>query len=262
MAIDYLIQYPCVPRAELSDELILDLLKEQERAQMIIHAYRASGDPRPPSEMGFEFTRRGPEGEEGTQLIVVQDVLNRVEQLKPFEPHCAACPANRLGKPYGCVGFIEYPISEAAEVWLLNRLPSLSEPLLWLLLKQGVESFMYDGQTIAALRAASEAYFEARSAPKRRLAEFDIDGNQVFEMIFNVGAIQPNHAGVLLLFFHAIPRGIEADAIMRIGAADYRSFPFLMEPERTDDRTIDELKAFFNALYVAWALKVPLWVAP
>ncbi|MFQ3645704.1 MAG: hypothetical protein SNJ54_08635 [Anaerolineae bacterium] len=262
MAIDYLIQYPCTPRAELGDETILDLLKEQERAQMIIHAYRASGDNRPPSEMGFEFTRRTPEGEEGTQLIVVQDVLDRVEQLKALEHHCAQCPANRLGKPYGCAGFIEYPISAAGETWLLNRLPSLKEPLLWLLLKQGVDEFMYDGQDIAKLRAASDAYFEARPAPSRRLGEFDIDGNQAFEMIFNVGTIQPNHAGVLLLFFHAIPRDLEADAIIRIGEADYRAYPFLIEPERTDDATIDELKAFFNALYVAWALKVPLFVAP
>lgn len=262
MAIDYMIQYPCTPRAELGDEAILDLLKEQERAQIIINAYRASGDARPPSEMGFEFTRRGPDGEEGTQLIVVQDVLDRVEQLKAFAHHCAQCPANRLGKPYGCAGFIDYPVSAAGEMWLLRRLPSMAEPLLWLLLKQGVDHFAYDGQAIAALRAASDVYFEARSAPSRRLAEFDLNGDQVFEMIFNVGTIQPNHAGVLLLFFHAIPRELEADAIMRIGAADYRAYPFLLEPERTDDRTIDELKAFFNALYVAWALKVPLLVAP
>lgn len=262
MAIDYTIQYDCVPRRELGSDGILELLKEQERAQLIIRMYRDSADYRPPSEMGYEFTRTGPEGDEGTQLMVVQDVLDRVQQLDDLAHHCANCPANRLGKPYGCSGFIQYPLSAMGEAWLLNRLPGPENALLWLLLKQGIDNFMYDGQDMAVLRQLSDTYFEDRQTPARRLGEFDVNGNQVFEMTFTVGDITANHAGVLLLFYGAIRRDLEADAIMQIGQASYEDFPFLLEPERTDDRTVDELKSFLNALYVAWALKVSLHVVP
>jgi hypothetical protein len=263
MAIDFGIQYDCVPRRELGDEQILDLLKEQERAELIIQMFRQNNDPRPPSEMGFEFTRTTPEGEQETQLIVVQDALDRAEELKVRSHHCKACPANRIGKPFGCYGFIQYPLSGAAEAWLLEQLPGNREALLWLLLKQGIDNFMYDGQAIAVLRQKTETYFQDRKAAMRRLGEYDINANQVFEMIFGVGDISPNHAGILLLFFNVIERDIQADEVMSIGDADPVAFPYLMQVnERFDDQTIRELKGFFHALHTAWRLRVPLYISP
>lgn len=262
MAIDYAIQYDCVPRRDLGDEGILDLLKEQERAALIIQMYRQNGDNRPPSEMGYEFTRTLPDGTGETTTIVVQDVLDRVEQLTQLAPYCVGCPANRTGNPFGCTGFIQYPLSAQGEAWLLNQLPSPQNALLWLLLKQGIDNFSYDGQDIAVLRQANDVYFESRVAVNRRLGEFDINANQVFEMTFTVGDMTPNHAGVLLLFFNAIERTLEADAIMRIGQADPAQFPFRLAVERNDDATIDGLKDFLYALYLAWGLRVSLYVSP
>ena len=262
MAIDYSIQYDCVPRRELGDETILELLKDQERAQMIIGMFRQNGDPRPPSEMGYEFTRTTPEGDEETELIVVQDVLDRVEELTVRAHYCRNCPANRRAQPYGCTGFIQYPISGAGEAWMLNQLPSPQNALVWLLLKQGIDNFMYDGQDIAELRRKGDTYFEDRKSVIRKLGEFDVNSNQLFEMTFTLGDINPNHAGVLLLFFNAIERELEADGIMSVGQATYEQFPFQITSEYTDDKTISELKSFLNALYVAWALKVNLHVMP
>jgi hypothetical protein len=262
MAIDYAIQYDCVPRRELGDDTILELLKDQERAEMMIRMFRQNGDSRPPSEMGYEFTRTTPLGDEETELIVVQDVLDRVEELNVRAHHCRNCPANRRGQPYGCTGFIQYPLSGVGEAWLLNQLPNPQNALVWLLLKQGIDNFMYDGQDIADLRRKGDTYFEDRKSPVRKLGEFDVNSNQVFEMTFTVGDINPNHAGVLLLFFNAIDRDLEADAIMSIGQASYEQFPFQLNPEPNDDKTIMELKSFLNALYVAWALKVGLRVVP
>jgi hypothetical protein len=265
MAIDYIINYDCEPRRALGSEEILELLKERERADLIIRMYRDAGDMRPPSEMGFDFTRTTPEGEEETRLIIVQDLLDRTSALQKHAPSCANCPANRLRKPYGCAGFIEYPISGEGEAWLLNQLPTPDDALVWLLLKQGVDNFAYDGQDIAALRAQSTTYFQDRKAPSRRLGEFEFNGNQAFDMLFNVGDIAPNHAAMMLLFFGGIRRDLQADAIMRITPAPRNVavlMPFLHKPSPDDDRTIDQLKGFFNALYVAWALGVTLQVFP
>ena len=87
MAIDYVIDYGCEPKRKLTTEGIVERIKSRERAHTIIKIYRENGDARPPSEMGFEFTRSTPEGEEETELIVVQDILDQANELKPLEPH-------------------------------------------------------------------------------------------------------------------------------------------------------------------------------
>jgi len=264
MAIDYVIDYDCEPKRKLTTEDIVERIKGRERAAMITQLFREKGDDRPPSEMGFEFTRSTPEGQEETQLIVVQDLLDEADELKPLEQHCRGCPANRAGTPFGCMGFVQYPISGKAEAWLLNQLPSVQEPLVWLLLKQGVDNFQYDGQQVASLRQQSDSYFEDKQAATRFLGDFSINANQVLEMMFTVGDIIPNHAAVLLLFYNAIERSeLEANEIMKLAPATkekIEAYPFLHEVLPNDDITTTELKAFLQALWVAWALNVKLRV--
>lgn len=264
MAIDYIIDYDCIPKQTLGTTGIIERIKARERANTIIALFRENGDERPPSEMGFEFTRSTPEGQEEAQLVVVQDILDLAEALKPLEPHCRLCPANRTGTPFGCMGFVQYPISGKGEAWLLNQLPSVNEPLIWLLLKQGVESFKYDGQGMALLRQQSDSYFEDKQSAIRFLGEFTLNANQIFEMLFAVGDIIPNHGIIMLLFFNAIERSeLQADEIMALSPANeekVKQNPFLHQILQGDDLTIADLKEFFQAMYVAWALNVKLKV--
>ncbi len=267
MAIDHIIGYDCIPKQTFGTEGILERIKGRDRAQTIIRLFREAGDARPPSEMGFEYIRNTPEGEEIREVIIVQYLLDEAEALREVEHHCQGCPANRTGQPFGCMGFMQYPISAKGEAWLLNRLPVPDEPLVWLLLKQGISEFGYDGKDIQHLRETvdeegSRIYFEAETAGKRRLGEVQINGDQLFEMFLSVGNIIPNHAGILLLFLHAIGRDLEAKAIMNITSADADAdkHPFLLEPEAGDDRTIADLKDFLKALHIAWSLRVNLLV--
>lgn len=263
MAIDYSVLLPCVPRDRIGTDSILERLKGRERAQTIIQLFRRNGDQRPPSQMGFELTRSTPQGEEETRVIVVQAMLDEAIPLDEHAHHCADCPANLTGAPYGCYGRIEYPISSRAERWLLDRLPGIDQPLTWLLLRQGVQELGYDGESVRALRF-NPAYFEERRVMGRDMGEFVMTADQVFEMLFLLGSIRPAHAGVLLLFFDLIPRQIEADAIRDIlnGALDadaIRSqFPLQIPAGDEDDLTISQLKDFFRAMYTAWTLGVPL----
>lgn len=264
MAIDYSIDFRCEPKRVIGTRGIIDRIKMRERAKIVVQQYREQGDNRPLSEMGFEFSHSTPDGESELVTVIVQEAFDDGEELDKLGRHCHGCPANRTGQPFGCIGYISYPISAAGEAWLLNQLPVPDDALVWLLLKQGVENFMYDGQLIARLRSASDAYFEDQRAASRLLGEFDINANQVFEMFFNVGGeINPNHAGVLLLFFHAIPRDVEAGDIMHLTPAppdaDER-YPFILQPDRWDDPTTLEFKALLEALYLAWRLNVNLKV--
>lgn len=261
MAIDYTIDYSCVPKEQLGSQGIMMRLKGESRAHLIIQLFREKGDDRPPSKMGFEFTRRTPTGDEETRVIVVQDLLDEAADLQPLEGHCQGCPANHTNRRFGCMGFIQYPIARVAETWLLDRLPVPDELLSWMLLKNGIEEFQYDGSSIEPLRTAGNVYFESDEVATRKLGAYEVDANQVFEMIFSVGHINPNHAALLLIFLNAIDRDLEADAIMAIAPAPgdvHVRHPFLLNENHDDNPTIAELKTFFHALYTAWTLDVRL----
>ncbi|MFN8529317.1 MAG: hypothetical protein U0670_11955 [Anaerolineae bacterium] len=256
MAIDYVIDYACVPKQTLSTEEILDRIKFRERALAVIRTYRQAGDNRPPTEMGFEYTRSQPDGSTDTQLIVVQNALDNAEDLHKLEHHCVGCPANAAKAPFGCMNFIQYPISAEAERWLLDQLPAPEEPILWLLLRKSVEEMNYDGETVRPLRSNPD-YFEETRVMGRDMIEFTFSANQVFEMLFLLGHIQPPHAAMLLLFFKAVPRAIEANVVVQImnrmlsPSQIEQHFPFQLPIRDEDDKTIAEFKRFFYSCAVA-----------
>ena len=262
MAIDYVIDLDCIPKQTLGTMGILERLKGRDRAEAIIQLYRQNGDMRPPSEMGFEMVRTAADGSEETQIVVVQHLLDSAEELQPLEHYCDGCPANRTGDPFGCMGQISYPISPYAEAWLLNQLPDPpTAPLVWLLLRQGIRDFNYDGRTVRALREAGATHFSEQRTIRRELGEIYVDSDQVFEMTFLLGNIQPNHAGILLLFFGAIDRELNADDIMQIGELPLEAreaVDFLITISADDDESTGEMKQFLYALYLAWQLNVQL----
>jgi hypothetical protein len=262
MAIDYVVHLLCQPKETFGVDGLLDRLKAGARAREVIRLYRDNGDMRPPAEMGFEFARSLPDGEEEVVVVMVQDLLDQAAELEPLIPYCADCPANVLNRPFGCYGSINYPISSAAEKWLLDQLPSNREPILWLLLR---ESFKQnDGHPVEALRAGG-VYFEERAVRGREFGEYLASADQVFQMLFLYGHIQAIHAGMLLLFFNAVPReSVESLDVTRLidGTLPQHEkeerFPFVMQQQEGDDSSVSEFKTFFKALHRAWLLDVPL----
>lgn len=269
MAIDYMIDLACTPKAALTSEGISTRLKNKARVDEVTLFYAQNGEgTRPPDRMGFDFTRTTPQGEE-THTVVLQDILDEAAELDSYAHYCQGCPANVARRPFGCFGQIHYPISSEGEKWLLDQLPSIDQPLVWLLLKQGVLELGYDGESVAPLRS-NPIYFEERGLRGRDMIEFVINANQVFEMLFLAGTIQPAHAGIVLLFLNAIPRDLEAAEIvmvMKRTTSGGRSFtpaeieaeyPFQHEVHPQDEPTTAQFKTFLAALYRAWSLNVPM----
>lgn len=262
--IEYCIAQDCAAKDALGVSGILDRLKGKQRAQLLLDTYRQAGDGRPPTEIGFELTRSTPAGEAVTQVVVVQDLLDRAHDLEAHAPQCPACPAHVSGPAFGCFGQIPYPFTRAAEEWWLAQLPLPEEPLVWLMLKQLLRDFNYDGETARALREPTGVYFEADSAPHRQLGTLRVNGDQLFEMCFLLGPIQPAHAGVLLLFSGAIDRQQEANALLQLTgsepALDRAGFPFILRERETEPPAIRALIAFLRSLHRAWQLNLPLWL--
>jgi hypothetical protein len=263
MAIDHVIDLDCVPKRALSSSGLLGRIKARNRAEAVIQLYRDHNDHRPPSEMGFELVRRTSDGQEETQTIVIQDLLDNAAELAPLAQHCVGCPANRTGESFGCFGFIGYPVSRAAELWLLKQLPGPEEPLIFLLLRQTVTEYVFRNENVAQMRGTPGIIFESSERFARRFEDVQITTDQVFEMLFLNHVIEPAHAALLLLFFGAIPRDMDAETLMKLTQPDSsatveRNTPFLLQPEDSDDESITALKAFFMALHLTYRLNVSL----
>ncbi|MCB9452284.1 MAG: hypothetical protein H6672_12655 [Anaerolineaceae bacterium] len=258
MAVDYVIDYQCIPKQKLGVAGILERLKGRARAEAVIAAYREQGDTRPASQIGFEFTQSTPAGEQETKVLIAQDILDAAEELTPLEDHCYGCPANNTGQAFGCMAQVEYPLSKQGEDWLLKQLPPNREPLAWLLLRQAMTHVGKQEETLQALRATGRL-FEAETASERLFGEFKVTSDNLFEMLFLSGHLRPSYAAMLLVFLNAIPRDLEADEIMHLSDSPedaLERYPFLLKTEPDDDRTVVQLKRFLRSLWLAWGLNV------
>ncbi len=265
MAIDTIIDYSCDPKDALTTEGILKRLKDRHRALQIVQMYRDEGDERPLSEIGFEVTRRSADGTEETALVIASDLLAEAAVLDEWAGHCTYCPANLTDSPYGCVGYVNYPILRQSEIWWLEQLPTFAQPVLFLMLIRGVQEFGYTGQSARELRDRVGVYFENPDTLARRYAQIDVTADVLFEMTFQLGPIQPSHGVLLLLFYHAIPRdNLDPAEVMALTRQEIdpqnfaKQYPFLHQGEPDEDPSIKDLKRFMQALYVAYQLNVAL----
>lgn len=258
MAVDYIIEYQCIPKQKLGAQNILERLKARARAEAVIALYREQGDNRPASQIGFEFTQSTPNGESETRVYVAQDVLDAADELTPLEDYCYGCPANNTGLAFGCMAQIEYPLSVQGEEWLLNQLPDNREPVTWLLLQQMLKRLGKNDETFQAMRP-SGTLFEATTAPERLFGEFKVNGDQLFEMLFLQGHIRPSYAAMLLTFLGAIQRDLDPDELMHLSDSPddaLTRYPFLLKTAPKDDRTVIQIKRFLRAMWLTWGLNV------
>ncbi len=130
-----------------------------------------------------------------------------------------------------------------------------------MLLREGLRSMQSDGSRVNDLRREDQPFFEEHTVLARSLGELSVNSNQLFEMLFLVGHLNPSYAAPLLVFFKVIPRTMDADEMMALSQSPEDAaerYPFLLEAESDDDRSTRQIKRFLRALYLAWVLKVRL----
>ncbi|MBI5959203.1 MAG: hypothetical protein HY866_10740, partial [Chloroflexi bacterium] len=195
--------------------------------------------------------------------IVVQQLLDAAEELTPWRAYCADCPANLTGQHFGCVGTINYPISIRAERWLLDQLPDHEHPLVFMLLQRAIREMGYTGESAVVLRQQKSIFLQSESPLDCDLNGVLVNGNQVFEMLFMSGHVQPTHGALLLQFFGGISPDLDAGEMMQLADPPSAAWmdehiPFRLATSRADDASVAALKSFFKALYSAYRLGVPL----
>lgn len=277
MAVDWVLNLPCQPKETLGDgdflggtDALLACLKAGNRAANIADMARRTGDTPEGKAIVVRVVRADGDVEE--QEVTYDDLVAQARQLDPLAPACDGCPANVLGRPFGCIGVVNYPIPAAVEQWLAGRLQP-SSAVGGKLFLAAISDFGYTGQPIQQFRAGG--LFELGQPVKKKLkgglfSSQSVTTDQLFQAIFCVGEpLDPGHClgillwlGCLRLDGAVVESPEQALAVNRLGAAAERQ-------QRTDlitggdraEAAVVSFELLLQALYRSWVLDVPLWVS-
>jgi hypothetical protein len=261
MAIDYLLGVRCEPQKRLGADRLVNLNRTRILARSALAHMREDGDARPPDEIEIQLTMRTADGD-SARGVTLQDLLDEARPLEQVAEWCERCPAD-LPREFACHRRIRYPIPERVEAWLVARLPASLGCTAGALLVRGLGEFGWDGAPVAKLRAAGTTYFESRSPYGARWASeeggtIEVSSDQLFQMMFLVGNLQPTHCLMLSLFFGVIPHDTSLHDL-KDDAGRARVLATAHVPNETDP-DIEQLAAFLRALGTAARLDVPILV--
>jgi hypothetical protein len=260
MAIDYLLAMECEPQRALGAERLVALSRTRTQVRGVLEHLRADGDTRDPREITIQLTTHRHGAEDG-RGVTLADLMRETAALDDHAPECEHCPA-KLPRAFGCHERIRYPIPERSEAWLMARLPESLATTAGVFLVRALADFGWDGAPTAKLRAAGNTYFESKVAYGVRWQGDDglveLSSDQLFQMMFMVGPLEPTHCLMLALFTGVIPHDTSIydlkDAAGRERALANAHVASEPDPE------IEQLARFLRMLATAARLEVPIFV--
>ena len=264
MGIDYVLALPCQVKESLTEKGMVELIKNRNRAHAMIEKNHQSGEEKSPSEITFITRLLTPEGVVDKE-ICVQDLLDEVAQIEPLGHYCSQCPANMLRQPFGCYGYISYPLETASEQWLMTLLPADVNSIAGEFLQKAVKDFEYTGDAVSQMRKQGPTFFESRKSETRRwgniVSGWKIASDQLFEMMFCVGNIQPIHAALIACFCGIIPHDLDPSQCITI-MQNLEMLAEVAEPHGWEPieikSQIDEFKLFLLSLKTAASLNLEI----
>lgn len=261
MGVDYVVDLECAPKDALGVQGVVDLLKARSRAEYVRDVLRANGDTRPLAEMTFQTVVMRPEGPV-EESVSVQSLFDRAAALDPHAAACEGCPARCQTIPFGCVGYVSYPVRPSTEAWLLEQLPvDLGSPA-GTMLASAFHDFGWDGAFTQRLRGQGDTFFEQSAGIRRRWGPgFSVTSDQIWQVLFGLGHLAPAHAMMCALFFGVIPHHTSAEGLAQLSRDTARigGHALRYEVDHEDDQ-IAEVARFLRAMGLAAALGVSLLI--
>jgi hypothetical protein len=211
MGVDYVVDLACPVKQDLSTKGLIAHVKDRNIARTMLAHARGKGDSRDPARM--EEIGRARTTPEGTTIesVSLQALQESGDRLQPYEHQCATCPANVLRSPFGCYGYLPYPIPGAVEAWLMARLPENLDTPIGRLLRDAVVDLGYDGETTRDMRRAG-IFFQRSSAVTRSwpmgfLRRWTLTSDQILQMLIGLGDLEPSHCRMVFLFLGRTSHG-------------------------------------------------------
>ena len=277
MAIDYVVDYPCAVKEELTTDGLVSMMKERGRATTLLEMLQQDGMTRDEAlQKEITVQLMTTEGVVEQKKVLVQEMMARAEPLNSLSQHCSTCKAAR-GRTFGCCDVVNYPLSETGEQWLSSIInETLKKGLphsmaLEFIVKEKISGIPFaqmrrdKRKTFFSLAEAAEFTFAAGEC-----AECKFDMNQVMEVIFGPPVIERPHQISLLFLSPGLTIGDEkpadgsfqqACALSASSESEVQWWSFNLQRSSGDDNTIAGLKRFFHSLFCAFSLDVPLRVS-
>lgn len=213
MGIDFIQDRDCRVKRELGLEALVGLQKSQTHAALLLKQFEDRGeDPAGASIRRVVLYPSGPVEEE----VGLEELLKAGATLAPYAPLCEGCTANFREEPFGCCGYLNYPVSAAEEQWLMERLPARLDSNAGTYLRSVLREAGVDGSVVARMR--NSLFFERKEALVRTWdiagEAVEVSSDQILQFLFYAGAITPMHGVFLCLFLGFIPHDI-GDRTMR-----------------------------------------------
>jgi hypothetical protein len=260
MAIEYMIGRGCPPKEKLGVEKLAACIRAKGQGEQLLALARETGDQRSASEMTVQSVTVRPDGERASSEVSVQSMIDLGRQLEPLTRHCQGCPACSNPGPFGCYGVINYPIPRAAEKWLMALLPDDLGCTAGAFLTAAVEDFEYDGGPLLEMRQGGDRFFSTSEPVLCSWGdEFELTSDQLLQMVFFVGALQPSHAFMLSLFLGLIPHELDLEAL-RDEDARRQAIAAAKVPDGDGSAEVEALRSFLRGMALAARLDAPLLV--
>jgi hypothetical protein len=268
MAIDYVLDLHCQAKDRLGqDSRGTNRLVELNRTRIIARAAlqlaREQGDQRPPEDLAVQAAVVAipgvPELSSARPVTTIAALLAQSAELEPLAEHCHHCPAGDA-REFGCHRRIAYPIAEDAEAWLMSRLPPSLECTAGALLMRAIRELGWDGAPVARMRTAG--FFESRAPYGVRWRRDDqlleVSSDQIFQMMFLVGDLEPSHALMVALVLGVVPHDTELATLKDPLQRDALLTRAELAPQGSPE--VEQLAGFLRAARDAARLDVKLRV--
>ena len=266
MPIRYFIDLDCTPREELGRSGLLSMLARSDRAESIRQQFLEKYQVGDEKKMRFREKVTTADGEPEKREMSVADLKKETQPLDDLKHHCRGCPAALTGESYSCVGVISFPISEAAENWLVEQIPPSGSRSLELFLDACSRNNYGQSEMLKNWRKAG--FFERSEPVQGERDGILVTSDQVLNELFFVGDLQPSHQLGVLIHLQALKAsdGREGDELLdliegvdeKASAEESPMIDFALQPQEGSDATIRELIHFLFASFRAFSIQLPL----
>jgi len=205
MAIEYLIDRPCPVKEKMPFERIARMLKQRSGAEQILQLELQGAKSQDEARnVKIVSERYGPDGNAVTGEATIGAILDETAVLFQLAGVCQDCPA-ALGKPFGCHGAINYPVSAKSEQWLMElaaRALEMKTPGMMAL--EFILDKKFRGEPFSEMRR-DPRFFESRRplelvVAKGMLGKKTINSDQLLQFLLPSSLTEGAHMRIMSFF--------------------------------------------------------------
>ena len=268
MSIEYIIDDSCSVKNKLSLDGFLGLIKKRNMVNTVVEMLKGQGKSYEEAlELSFSSNRIMSDRKLESKTLKVSEILQETMNLDELDSYCDECYLSN-GNKFGCYHCVNFPISLAAEKWLvsianfaLTAKDGLSRMAIDFIIENGIS-----GEKFRKMRNdKSGAFFKEEkeleiSYDQKLFIKRKISTNQLFEILFGYQVIERPQQIALLYFtgcfniLEDLPNDKEWDKIIKITHSDGKVnwYVFNLNKGKDDDLAISQLKEFFNSIFLAY----------